>query len=188
MENPRHRRRAATLGLTLLGLVLVGHSALTTQAQDGRVPSVLEGTWRRAIGAERARQVVAAAFEPRLARFPAMLRGIARDRITESLPMPDRVAVALGERVRVTYLYEDRRLRVDTALGGTTRVRDVDGETRRVSQRLQRGWLEQVFRGADGDVHRLLSTEPDGATMHLDYTVHNERLGEAVRWRVDYRR
>ena len=157
-------------------------------AQSASVPSALAGTWRRTVSTQRARSIVLAAFQPRLANFPGFLQSIGRDRISESLPMPHRVQVAIeGERVHVTYVGESR-VSIATPLGGSTRVRDADGETRRVTQRLRGGWLEQVYTGDDGSVHRLLSTEPDGSTMHLDFTAHNERLGEPVRWRIDYRR
>ena len=57
-----------------------------------------------------------------------------------------------------------------------------------MTQRLRGGWLEQVFADDSGTVTRLLSVEPDGRTLHADLTVNHERLGEPVRWRLDYAR
>ena len=158
----------------------------SVRAQTAGVPAVLEGVWRRAVSPERAQSIVIAAFEPRLASYPSMLRGIARDRISGALRMPDRVAVETHEqRIRVTY-FGQRRVVVDSTLGARIRVRDDDGGMRRVVQQLQGGWLHHDFRTDQGRVERLLSAE--GETLHLDYTVHNEQLGAPVSWRVDYRR
>ncbi len=157
-------------------------------AQDARVPDTLAGTWTRSVPAARARAIVLSAFEPRLTRFPEIMRPIARDRIATGLPMADRIDVALdGRRVRVTFTGE-RRVVIETPLGGSGRVRLEDGDERRVTQRLRGGWLEQELTNDDGTIQRLLSTEGDGRTMHVDYTVHNEQLGAPVRWRVDYGR
>ena len=169
--------------LVLLCLVAL---ALPGGAQDASIPDTLVGSWRRDPSAQRARSTVLGAFEPRLTRFPELLRPMARDRIAESLPMPDRIDVAVRSgNVRVTYSTA-RRVVVDSPLGSTTRVVLDDGEPRRVVQRLRGGWLEQIYTNDDGSFHRLLSTEADGSTLHLDYTVHNERLGGPIRWRIDY--
>lgn len=176
-------RRAA-----LLAFAALLACAATVGAQPSQVPSVLEGTWRRQPSAARARHIVISAFEPRLEAFPEILRGIARDRIAESLPAADRIRVGLnGSRVRITYV---RRQRVvaEAPLGGTSRMQGFDEEWSRVTLRLRGGWLEQVNVNDDGRVYRLLSVEPDGQTMHLDVTVQNERLGGDVRWRIDYHR
>ncbi|MCB9597523.1 MAG: hypothetical protein H6719_32690 [Sandaracinaceae bacterium] len=177
--------RTVSARLLALGLLVTASAVV---AQTPSVPSTLEGAWRRQPSATEARRTVIAAFEPRLEVFPEMLRGIARDRITESLPMADRIEIAVAaERVRVAYVTQ-RRVVIDTPLGGSARVRLEDGDERRAVQRLRGGWLEQVFTDDQGRVERLLSTEPDGSTLHLDYTVHNSRLGAPVRWRIDYRR
>lgn len=172
--------------LVVLALLALAGSAV---AQTPSVPGTLAGAWRRRANATQARHAVISAFEPRLTRFPEMMRGIARDRIAESLPMAERLEVAVnGDRVRTTTQASGHRVVVDTPIGGSTRVRLEDGDERRVVQRLSGGWLEQVFTNDDGSIRRLLSTEPDGSTLHVDYTVHNTTLGDPVRWRIDYQR
>lgn len=158
------------------------------RAQAPQVPAVLEGAWRCAVSEDRARQIAIAAFEPTIAGFPSFIRGMVRERIQERLQPATGLEIELdGDRVRVTNIGR-RRTVAETRLGGTTRVEGDDGEMRRVTQRLQGGWLEQVIEGESGTVHRLFSTEPDGRTLHADLTVQNERLGAPVRWRIDYRR
>ena len=163
-------------------------AAASAVGQAASVPSTLEGTWRCTLTPEQARATALAAFEPRFAAMPAFIRGMVASRVAERLRPTTRMEIAIeGDQVRVTSL-EPGRVVVETRLGGSTRVRGSDGETRRVTQRIRGGWLEQVYQGENGVVRRLLSTEPDGRTLHMDFTVENERLGEPVRWRLDYRR
>lgn len=179
-------RTTAARIVALLCLAMAG----TVAAQDQpSIPSTLVGTWQRQVSAEEARRTVLAAFEPRIRTFPEIMWGIARERIAASLPMADRIEIATGpSRVRVTTHASARRVVVETPLGGSARVELEDGDERRATQRLRSGWLEQVFANDDGRIVRLLSTEPDGGTLHVDYTVHNTTLGAPVRWRMDYRR
>jgi len=166
---------------------LLALSALGT-AQTASVPSILEGQWRSTVSQRRAREIVVAAFRPNLERIPSLMRGMVEERIRERTRPTTRIEISLeGDRVRVVD-HRSRAVAVETPLGGSTRVTGDDGETRRVTQRLRGGWLEQVFEGENGTVHRLLSVEPDGQTLHADMTVENERLGDPVRWRLDYRR
>lgn len=177
------KRLTVSLGfLSLLGL-----STLVT-AQAAQVPEVLEGDWRSTVSQSRAREIVLAAFRPRLQQIPSIMRGMVEGRIRERTRPTTRIEIALdGDRIRVVD-HRSRPVVVETPLGGSTQVTGDDGETRRVTQRLNGGWLEQVFQGDNGTVTRLLSVEPDGRTMHADMTVDNERLGAPVRWRLDYRR
>lgn len=175
------------LTVSLAFVSLLGLSTLVT-AQPAHVPAVLEGDWRSTVSQDRAREIVLAAFRPRLEGLPSFMRGMVEGRIRERTRPTTRIEIAIdGERVRVVD-HRSRAVTVETALGGSTRVTGDDGETRRVTQRLRGGWLEQVFEGDSGTVHRLLSVEPDGRTLHADMTVDNERLGGPVRWRLDYRR
>ncbi len=171
-------------------MVLLVAVAGTAIAQGpASIPSTLAGTWERHGSTTEARRTVLAAFEPRIRTFPEIMWGVARERISESLPTAERIEITTSaQRVRVVTHASGRRVVVDTALGGSTRVRLEDGDERRVVQRLRGGWLEQVFDNDDGSIQRLLSTEADGQTLHVDYTVHNTTLGAPVRWRMDYGR
>lgn len=152
------------------------------------MPAVLAGAYRYPHDVEHARQIVAAAIEPRIATLPSLVQGMARDRIRERLRVARRIAVALhGERVRVTFEGQ-RTLAIDSALGATTTVRNEEGRDVSVRQALRDGWLEQTFAGENGELRQLLSTEPDGRTLHLDITLRSERLGEPIRYRLDYAR
>jgi hypothetical protein len=146
---------------------------------------VLAGSWRLEADPARAMRTVEAAFGPSLAALPELFQPIARGRIQSSMQPPRRVEVTLAtSRVRVT-LASDHTATIDGPLGAAATTSGVDDGTR-VTPRIQAGWLELFYEGESSELHQLLSTEPDGSRMHLDYTVVNERLAGQVRYRLDY--
>ena len=182
-------RRHSTL-LLLLALASLAAALLVPRAgaQTAGVPSQLLGAFRYPHDLAHGRAVVEAAIEPRILQLPGMFQGIARDRLRERTRIPRRVSIASSEgRVEVTYEGE-RTVVVGSSVPGTTTVRNEEGREVRVTQQLSGGWLEQVYEGPNGQMRELLSTEPDGATLHVDVTLSSERLGEPIRYRLDYLR
>ncbi len=178
------RRLPLLFAATLAALAL----APSSRAQQARVPAALAGTFVYPHPDEHARRVVLAAMEGRIQSLPPMVQGMARDRRRERTHVARRVIVRLeGERVHVEF-EGDRDTTVDTPLGGSTTVQNAAGQEARVTQHLRGGWLEQVYTGPSGEMRLLLSTEPDGLTLHVDTTISGARLGEPVRWRHDYTR
>ena len=110
-----------------------------------------------------------------------------RDQIRGRIAIPRRIVVAVdGANVSVTYEGE-RTITVASPLGGSTTITRADGAEVAVRQQLSGGWLEQVYTGQNGSLRLLLSTEPDGRTLHLDGTAQSERVrGAGVR--LDYQR
>lgn len=178
----RMAARALTLGaavlLTLASLPLAG-------AQTGSVPVQLAGTWTVEGSAARAMRVVEGAFEPAVQTMPELFRGFARDRVRSSMEPPRRVVVTLeGSRVRVAF-ERTEPFTIDGPLGGTASATGVqDGTT--VTTRLSGGWLDVVYVGNESEMHQLLSTEPDGTRMHLDYAIESSQLPFPVRYRLEY--
>lgn len=161
-------------------------SARPIRAQTECVPPILAGTFDYPGSLDTGRATVLAALEPRIAMLPYFVQGLVRSRIEERLGIPRRITVGLeGENVSVTYEGE-RVVTIASALGGSTTITSRDGAEIPVTQALHYGWLEQVFTGENGTLTVLLSTEPDGRTMHADGTMRGERLGEAVPVRLDY--
>lgn len=171
----------------LLALALVAAALFTPplgNAQVGSVPSTLAGTWTYEHNAARAMSVVDSAFAPGIATLPFFFQSIARNRIHDSMRPATRVEVTLeGSHLRVVYT-SDVTKTIDGTLGTQATVSGLEDGTR-VSTSLSGGWLLLDYRG-EGDMTQLLSTEPDGARMHLDCTVTSERLPDPVRWRLDY--
>jgi hypothetical protein len=169
-------RRSIFLALAAAAaaLLVIAASAPTptVRAQAASsVPAVLAGAYRYPHDADHARRIVEAALEPRIATLPSLVQGMARDRIRARLRVARRIAVALdGARVRVTFEGQ-RTLAIESALGATTTVRNEEGQDVAVRQALRGGWLEQTFEGENGELRQLLSTE---------------RLGDPIRYRLDY--
>lgn len=160
-------------------------------AQTASVPAILGGSfvYDGSTGAGRAR--VLAALEPQIALLPYFVQDLVRDRIEERLGIPSRITVEVpgdpSGAVRVTYEGE-RTVTIAAPVGGSTTVTTADGREVPVSHRLNGGWLEQHFVGENGTLTVLLSTEPDGRTLHADGTMRGDRLGAAVPVRLDYLR
>ncbi len=182
-RNTSHHGRMLFL-MAFLGACAALGGVTPSRAQTAGVPAQLAGTWVYAGSSTHAMSIVTAAFEPSIRSFPELFQGIARDRVRSSMVPPSRVVVGIaGERVRVT-LHTDRTMEIDGAIGSTARATGTEGSPR-VSTHLRGGWLEVRYEG-EGDMQQLFSTEPDGARMHVDFTVVSERLPAPVRYRLDY--
>ncbi len=167
--------------LSLLALVPVG------RAQSGAVPGTLAGAWVYDGAITGAVRIVEAAFEPGISSFPELFQGFARSRLRTSMAPPSRVLVTLGgaAHLRVTLESSERTTVVDGDVGSAASVSGAEG-TPRVTPRLRGGWLELAYEGEGSQMQQLLSTEPDGARMHLDFTVVSPQLPSTVRYRLDY--
>lgn len=176
----------------LLGAGVVCLIALVApfgRAQTCGLPPILAGVYDYPHEPEHARGLVMAAIEPQLATIPSLVRGMVRDEMQARITLPRRITIALPDPI-VSVTYEGERTSVVACpIGGSTTVTSRDGETVPVTQRIQGGWLEQTFTGPSGGTLRvLLSTEPDGQTLHVDGTMTSERLGQPIPVRLDYAR
>lgn len=180
------RRRAALALFAALTFVAAGVFVPGAgRAQSAAVPAVLAGTWIHDGDPARAIRTVDAAFAASISVLPELLQGFARDRIRSDMQPPRRVLVVLeSSRVRVT-LEADRATVIDGAMGSPARTSGVADGTR-VTPRLSSGWLELFYEGEGSELRQLLSTEPDGSHMHLDFNVVSARLRSPVRYRLEY--
>ena len=153
--------------------------------QSAALPIQLAGTFEYPHGEAHAQAIIRAAVEPRIQQLPGMFQGIARQRMQERMRVARQLTIALGRETSVTFVGE-RTTAVRSSVPGTTTVTNPEGREVEVTQRVSGGWLEQTFSGENGQLRQLLSTEPDGATLHLDITLSSERLGEPIRYRLDY--
>jgi hypothetical protein len=187
MNVARNRGRALAIfvAIALLALAVLAPDLSLAQVAPAAVPSTLAGTWVQEGDAARAMQTVQAAFASTVATLPELLQGFARDRIRSDMEPPRRVVVVLDPaRIRVT-LEASHTTVVAGPLGGAATTSGVqDGTT--VTPRLSSGWLDLVYAGEGSELHQLYSTEPDGARMHLDFTVTGPRLPAPVRYRLEY--
>jgi hypothetical protein len=187
----RWLRLTAPALLLVLATVVAPSSAQpagTRTPRAPRVPRILAGTFRYPHDDAHARAIVQRAIEPRLVNVPGMLRDMVRNRIAERMRIARTIIVRLeGTDASVEYRGQ-RTLTIESAVPGNTTVRNEEGVDVRVAQQLSAGWLEQVFRGDQGELRLLLSTEPDGAIMHVDTTISGGQLSSPLSWRHDYER
>ncbi len=158
------------------------------RAQTRGLPPILAGVYAYPHDAAHGRGVVMAAIEPQLAGLPSFMRDVIRSQMEGRITIPTRITIALPDPI-VSVTYEGERTTVvATPIGGSTTVTNRDGEPIPVTQRIAGGWLEQTFTGPNGTLRVLLSTEPDGRTLHADGTMTSERIGQPVPVRLDYTR
>ncbi len=181
-------RRGLFCSLLLTALVVTTLAGLGTAplaAQTVSVPPILAGQWQHDGALSRGVRTIDAAFAPSLAVIPEMLQGFARDRIRTDMAPPRTVDVTLESgRIRVA-LHAEREATIEGALDSHARTTGVDEGTV-VTPRLSSGWLELHYEGEGSELRQLLSTEPDGAHMHVDYTIVSPRLQGPVRYRLEY--
>ena len=116
--------------LFTLALCLLFGSSADVRSQASRVPHTLAGDCYASLPFSEARAVAMRAFDARLSSVPAIMRGIVRNRIESRMHPPRRITIELlDNRIRITN-YGRRRVVIDTALGGSTRIRGDDGEER----------------------------------------------------------
>jgi hypothetical protein len=167
---------------------LVALLAPVGRAQTCGLPPILAGVYAYPHAPEHGRDLVLASIEPRLAGLPGFMRDVVRGQMEQRIQIPRRITIALPDPI-VSVTYEgDRTTVVASAIGASTTITSRDGDSIPVVQRIQGGWLEQTFTGPNGTLRMLLSTEPDGETLHADGTMTSERLGQPVAVRLDYQR
>jgi hypothetical protein len=175
----------------LLGAGVVCLAALVApfgRAQTCGLPPILAGVYAYPHDAAHGRGLVMAAIEPQLAGLPGFMRDVVRDQLESRVTIPQRITIALPDPI-VSVTYEGERTNVVACpIGGSTTITNRDGESVPVTQRITGGWLEQTFTGPNGTLTVVLSTEPDGRTLHADGTMRSERLGQPVPVRLDYQR
>lgn len=183
-SNSRARPVLALLCVAALALAVTVALPPVGHGQAG-IPTQLAGHWRHDGDVSRGVSTVDRAFAASIARFPELFQGIARNRIRTDLAPPRTIDVTVeGTRVHVV-LRTDETKSIEGALSAHATTHGVDDGTV-VTPRLQGGWLELFYEGESSEMRQLFSTEPDGAHLHLDYTIVNERLGGAVRYRLEY--
>jgi hypothetical protein len=171
--------------VTLALAVALALASLAPFVGAQAVPTQLAGSWRHDGAVSSGMRTVDGAFAASIATLPELFQGIARERIRTSLAPPPRITVTLtGERIRVSLDHDDPTTVVG-ALNAHAATTGVDDGTT-VTPRLSGGWLDLVYEGESSEMHQLFSTEADGAHMHVDYTVENDRLAGTVRYRLEY--
>ncbi|MCB9597684.1 MAG: hypothetical protein H6719_33515 [Sandaracinaceae bacterium] len=159
-------------------------------SQTADPAETLGGTWRLAGSRAEAEATVDAAVDRAVDAMSYFVRAIARPRLREGTSIDDRIELLFEPegRLRVRFSGRDGRSEYVTTLGRTeSRVR-ADGSRIRVTQRLHEdGSLEQVFQ-TDGGTRWYVYRPTSSGALTLDVTTDSDRMPEAMRFRLSYRR
>lgn len=162
---------AGPLALSLLSAPVAAQSPAGPDAFHGRwvlvAPNAAQA--RRDRGVDRT-----------VSEMSALVRGIARRRIRDELPVPREIEIR-GERVRIG----DYAMNLPES-GAWRMVRDGNGNLVHARRLREDGALTQVYRSSDGELRHTLRASQD--TLELVVRLSSERLERDVTFRLTYRR
>jgi len=166
----------------LLVLVTVAMTAASAAAEKKARRSPPDGAFVLAEGRKRVERRIKKAVDRSVADMNAIVRGIARGRLLETMPVIPRVAFE-SDRKKIVVVLGPRRLA--TFRGKPRRVNNAGYDTV-LSQRLKRsGVLEQVLEGEQGTRINKFWLRKDGR-LAMRTVVSSDRLPEPVVYTVLY--
>jgi hypothetical protein len=135
------------------------------------------------IGGERERKGLAEAIEAVVEAMNIFVRGIARDRLTETNQIPSSLVIRRQGR-RITVSLEDRTYSAE--LGGPpVTVTGSTGDALRLTYRLRDQRLVQAFVGERGGRTNTYFVDAEGR-LRVDVEVHSPRLPKDLRYRLSF--
>lgn len=144
----------------------------------------LAGTYRF-VGGKAGREAVDAAIEGVVSEMNVLVRGIARDRLRESNPIPARITLLRkGDAMAISFDQRTYEARLD---GSTTEVVGITGDTMKYRLQLLPAGVRQTFDGDSGGRTNTMKAHEDGR-LDLSVEVHSGRLPAPLRYRLAFRR
>jgi hypothetical protein len=117
-------------------------------------------------------------------KMSALVRNIARDRLTKANRVPNKVAIAqVGDEVTVRM---DGRAYTATLGGAARKVKDANGEASRMRFQLRGDALYQLLDADDGDRTNVFTKREDGG-IDMAVRISSKRLPQDVRYKVSYK-
>ncbi len=117
-----------------------------------------------------------------------LMRGIARRRLARADPLVHTIVIGLSdERISMTYIGEKRGT-VATRLGVTEKVRNPNDEEVDLTQRFNKGGLEQVIVGPRGRSRTLYTLAPDNETLVVATKLYGKQLEAPISYRLVYKK
>lgn len=138
-------------------------------------------------GGSAQRAEVEAAIEAAAQQMSAVIRGIARKRLTESNPIRDAITIAVaGEEMTVTFAPGRT---VKGRLGGPAVAWTSDsGKPVTVAFSMVKGRFVMNFTAEDGSRRAVFSLDESGAKMTMSVTISSERLETPMKYALSYSR
>ena len=153
-----------------------------TPAADADAPALagLVGEYRYRGG----RQSAAKSIDAVVDEMSALVRNIARKRLTAANRVPSKLSIAqTGDEVTVRI---DGRAYTATLGGASKAVKDANGEASRMRFQLRGNALYQLLDAADGDRTNVFTRRDDGG-VDMAVRITSKRLPADVRYRVSFK-
>jgi hypothetical protein len=142
------------------------------------------GTFRF-VGGQAQRDALDAAIDGVVSEMNVLVRGIARDRLRDSNPIPGRITLRrTGDTMAITF---DQRTYEASLDGSATKVVGITGDTLEYRLQLLPQGVRQVFDGDGGGRTNNMKMREDGR-LDLSVEVRSGRLPMSLRYRLAFRR
>lgn len=168
------RQRIALLFVLALAALLPAGAS----AQAG-----LAGTWTLN---RQASDNIEQAINGAVADMNFITRPIARRRLNRTNAAYNRVVIATGNQVSVTF--DQRRAIVTPANGNAIKWEREDGEMFDVATRMNGATLVQTFTAEDGSRENSYTLSNNGNTLTMNVTIRSPRLENPLRYKLVYNR
>jgi hypothetical protein len=130
------------------------------------------------------RQSAAKSIDAVVDQMSALVRNIARKRLTEANRVPSKLSIArAGDEVTVRI---DGRAYTASLGGASKAVKDANGEASRMRFQLRGNALYQLLDAADGDRTNVFTRRDDGG-VDMAVRITSKRLPADVRYRVSFK-
>lgn len=144
------------------------------------------GTFRYA-GGQAQRDNLAAAIEAAAMEMNALIRGIARKRLTEANPVREQMSFVV-EGTKVTATFAAGRTITGTIGGPKVAWTSDSGKPLTVMFSLVKGRLIMDFKAEDGGRRSTFTLDESGDKLTMSVTVTSERLTNPLKYALTYRR
>ncbi|MBC8070215.1 MAG: hypothetical protein IAG13_17925 [Deltaproteobacteria bacterium] len=130
------------------------------------------------------RQSATKSIEAVVNEMSALVRSIARKRLTEANRIPSKLSIAqTGDEVTVTI---DGRAYTASLGGAAKSVKDANGEASRMRFQLRGAALYQLLDAADGDRTNVYTRRDDGG-IDMAVRITSKRLPSDVRYKLSFK-
>lgn len=166
-----------------LALAALVAAPLWLSASAASAAPALAGTWELD---RRASDDVAEAIDTAVAPMNFAIRGIARNRLTKTNPVYERLTIAFpGDKASVRY--GSKPAAASPADGTTVKWKRDDGEVLDLTSRVADGRLTQTFSAPDGARRNVFSVGEDGR-LTLATTVTSSKLPKPLTYKLVFRK
>lgn len=137
-------------------------------------------------GGQKEREGLDAAIEASVAALSPMVRNLGRERLQESNPIPQRLAIDVdGDRVDVLFDGQGYLASLD---GTPIKAESPTGDKVKVSHRMRGASLTEFVDGIGGDRNNDFKLNADGTRLTMTVAITSSQLPVPVEYRLTFKR